>query len=102
MNKSKEFLNPEYKNAVIKALEYHFPHAKIILFGSRATGTNKPGADIDIAVDISRPLKLRELSRIKATLENLPIPLEVDLVDFYDAPEELKNAIKNEGIIWKN
>lgn len=102
MNKSKEILNPEYKDAVIKAVEYHFPQAKIILFGSRAKGTNKPGADIDVAIDIGRPLKLRELSRMKATFENLPIPLEVDLVDLYDVAEELKNAIIKEGIIWKS
>lgn len=102
MNKNKESINPEYKKEVIKAIEYHFPKAKIILFGSRARGTNKAGADIDIAIDDNREIKLRELSRAKATLENLSIPLEVDLLDIYSAPQELKEVIKAEGIIWKN
>ena len=97
-----EVIDPRYKEAVIRALEYHFPHAKIILFGSRAKGTHKSGADIDIAIDVGRSLKLRELSRTRATLENLSIPLEVDLVDLHDAPQELKNVIKQEGIVWKN
>jgi predicted nucleotidyltransferase len=99
---NKESINPEYKQAVIKAIEYHFPNAKIILFGSRARGTNKSGADIDIAIDDNRQIKLRELSRARITLENLSIPLEVDLVDLSEAPQELKDIIKKEGIVWKN
>lgn len=102
MSNSKEKIDPRYKKAVIRALEYHFPHAQIILFGSRAKGLSKPGADIDIAIDIGKPLKLRELSRAKVTLENLFIPLEVDLVDLNSIPEELKSAIKQEGILWKS
>jgi uncharacterized protein len=94
--------NPEYKKAVLRAIEYHFPAAKVILFGSRARGTNKPGADIDIAIDNNTPIKPREITRVKATLENLPIPLEVNLVDINTAPNELKDVIMREGIVWKN
>ena len=102
MTKNKESINPEYKKAVIKAIEYHFPNAKIVLFGSRARGTNKSGADIDIAIDDKRAIKLREISRAKVTLENLPIPLEVDLIDLYSASEEQKKVIDQEGIVWKS
>jgi uncharacterized protein len=94
--------DPKYKEAVLKAIAYHFPEAKVILFGSRARGTNLPGADIDIAIDTGSPIMPRDVTRIKATLENLPIPVEVDLVDLNLAPQELKDIIKREGIIWKN
>lgn len=55
--------NPEYKRAIIRAIEYHFPTAKVILFGLRARGTNRPGADVDIAIDNGAAVKLREINR---------------------------------------
>ena len=102
MHNPKEELNPRYKEAIIKALEYHFPRAKIILFGSRARGSNQSGADIDIAIDTGSQLKLRDMSRARTTLENLFIPLEVDLVDLHGISDELKQVIQNEGLLWKN
>jgi predicted nucleotidyltransferase len=44
-------INQKYQDAIVRALEYHFPNAKIILFGSRARATHKEGADVDVAVD---------------------------------------------------
>lgn len=96
-----ENVKPEYKQAVLKAIHYHFPAARVILFGSRARGTNQPGADIDIAIDVGEPIKLGEMARVRVTLDNLPIALEVDIVDMNNIPEELKNMILREGIVWK-
>lgn len=96
-----ENIKSEYKKSVLKAIDYHFPTAKVILFGSRARGTNQPGADVDVAIDIGKPIELAEMSRMRGTFENLPIPLEVDVVDMYNIPDVLKNAILKEGIVWK-
>jgi predicted nucleotidyltransferase len=95
-------VKPEYKKMILKAIEYHFSHAKVILFGSRARGTNKPGSDIDLALDIGEPIKLRDMSRIRVTLENLPISLQMDIVDMHNIPDMLKDIIAQEGIVWKN
>lgn len=95
-------INPKYKDAILRALEYHFPEAKIILFGSRARMTHKEGADVDVAVDTGERIQLRELQRARVTLENLPIPLIVDVVDFHNIPTLLQETILDEGIIWKN
>jgi predicted nucleotidyltransferase len=73
-----------------------------MLFGSRARGTNAPGGDIDVAIDIGQPIKLREMTRIRATLENLPISLEIDIVDMHNIPDELKAIIMAEGVVWKD
>ncbi len=102
MSKSKENINKQFKEEIIRALDYHFPKSKIILFGSRARNTNKPGADVDVAVDMGHPILLRELGRARLTLENLFIPLKVDLVDMNAIPKELKETIIEEGIVWKN
>jgi uncharacterized protein len=95
-------LKEEYKNLILKAIAYHFSHAKVILFGSRARGTHRPGSDIDVAIDIGEPIKLREMSRIRVTLENLPISLEIDIVDMHNISHELKQIIAREGVVWKN
>ena len=95
-------LDPRYKKAIIKAVEYHFPEAKIILFGSRARGDNRPGSDVDIAIDTGKRTQLRELSRLRITLEHLPIALNVDVVDMQRIPEEFKQTIAQEGVIWKS
>jgi predicted nucleotidyltransferase len=97
----KNNINPEYKQDILKVIHYHFPEAKVTLFGSQARVTNRPGADVDIAIDIGKPIKLREMSRARVTLENLAIPLEVDLVDMNCIPQELKDIIQQEGIVWK-
>lgn len=97
-----ENINPKYKELILRAMEYHFPGAAVYLFGSRARGDNKEGADIDIAVDGDKELDLHEISRARVTLNNLPFALKVDLVDMNDIPQELKELILKEGIKWKN
>jgi predicted nucleotidyltransferase len=99
---TKDDLKPEYKKLILKAIDYHFSHAKVILFGSRARDTHKPGSDIDIAVDIGNPIPLSEMSRLRVTLENLPLAFEIDVVDMHNIPVELKDLILDEGIVWKN
>lgn len=94
--------NPKYKQAVLHAVQYHYPEAKVILFGSRARGTHKEGADIDIALDIGSLVPLYEMSRIRATMENLLIPLEVDVVDMQAISQEFKAIILKEGVVWKS
>ena len=95
-------LKQEYKNLILKAIAYHFPEAKVIIFGSRARGTNRPGSDVDLAIDIGAPIKLSEMARTRVTLTNLPIALEMDIVDMHNIPDELKQIILREGIVWKS
>lgn len=98
----KDGLKPEYKKLILKAIEYHFPQARVVLFGSRARGSHKPGSDIDVAIDIGEPVLLSEMARIRVTLENIPLALDIDVVDMHNIPTELKNLILKEGVVWKN
>ena len=77
---AKDGLKLEYKKLILKAIDYHFPQARVVLFGSRARGS----------------------ARIRVTLENLPLALDIDVVDMHNIPTELKNLILKEGIVWKN
>ncbi len=96
-----EQINPKYKKEVIHAVEYHFPQAKIILFGSRARGTAKEGSDINIAIDAGSAIHPREIVRIHATMENLTIPLFVNVVDLNSIDQNFKELIFKTAIIWK-
>jgi predicted nucleotidyltransferase len=91
----------QHKPIIIKAVEYHYPHAKIYLFGSWATGQNRPNSDIDLALDIGEPIDLHELDRIKRTIDNLDIPRKIDVVDIHGVSEDFKRMILKERIAWK-
>ncbi len=99
---TKTGLKAEYKRLILKAIDYHFPQAKVILFGSRARGTHKSGSDIDLALDIGEPIQLSEMARARVTLENLPLALDVDIVDMNNIPIELKEIILRDGVVWKD
>lgn len=91
----------KYKDAIIKIIEIFFPQAKIYLFGSYATGTNKIGSDIDIALDIGRPLSFIEINKVARLIDALPMSERVDIVDFAALPEGMKTDILEKGVIWK-
>lgn len=53
---------------------------KVLMFGSRAKGTEQPGSDIDLAIIT---MSAEDLSnRVKADLEDLPTPYLFDVVDY--------------------
>ena len=91
----------EYKQKLIKAILYHYPQAKIYLFGSWATGKNKPFSDIDIAIDIGEKIPLREMSRMAITIDNLDLHNMVDIIDINNISDEFKENILRERIVWK-
>lgn len=91
-----------YKNTLIEIIHKRLPNCKIYLFGSRARGSNKTGADIDLALDSKSAIDLNIFYKIQDDIEETTIPLTIDLVDLYSASETLKNEVKKEGVLWKN
>lgn len=74
----------------------------VYLFGSRAQGTYTPLSDVDLA--IASPVDLTiKLSGLRESLEALPLPLFVDVVDLNKSGATFAAQVKKEGIvIWKN
>ena len=71
---------------------------KAILFGSRASNTEKYNSDIDIAIIGDNDLLFCE--RIKEELSNIPTLLKFDIVNYYDIKNpNLKNHIDKYGIV---
>ena len=74
---------------------------KAILFGSRASNTEKYNSDIDIAIVCDNDLLFCE--RIKEELSNLPTLLKFDIINYYDIKNpNLKNHIDEAGIVIYN
>ena len=73
------FMNIEtIKNAVLKLID-QYPISKVILFGSRANGTNRENSDIDLIMEFYAPVTLITLSAIKRSLEEM-LHLSVDVI----------------------
>lgn len=89
-----------YQEKIIKTLQHLFPHASVYLFGSRARSTNRETSDIDIAINTGNKLSKRQMRIAREALEDLNIPLSIDLVDMNNVQEELRTKIKNEGVVW--
>lgn len=90
------------KEKLIALLDALFPGIKITLFGSRARGNYKERSDYDLALDIGRRITRLELAQAQNVLEALNIPQKLDLVDVYAIPEEMKEIIRKEGVVWKD
>lgn len=73
----------------------------VFLFGSRAKGSNKWHADIDIGFLSEKEIDPRLLRKISDDLEESRVPFHVDLVDFSKVQDRFKKAAMKEVVWWK-
>ncbi|MGP1514992.1 MAG: nucleotidyltransferase domain-containing protein [Bacteroidales bacterium] len=67
---------------------------KVLLFGSRAKGTQNPVSDIDITI-IGKNITHKDLSEITSDLNDLLLPYEIDISIF----DEIDNIALKERIL---
>ena len=79
-----------------------FPTAKIILFGSRARGDNKPMSDIDLAIDAGEKINRLDIAQALNVVEALNIPFKIDIVDYRSVPEVMQKFIDRDGVLWSD
>ncbi|MDR9416211.1 MAG: nucleotidyltransferase domain-containing protein [Gracilimonas sp.] len=87
---------------VNKILKKHFPEAQVIVFGSRAFGTNKTYSDLDLAIYFDNH-EITSMSLANATQDFIEsdLPFSVDLVNLKKVDSNLKAQIINEGKDWE-
>ncbi len=68
----------EIKQIIINTIK-GYPIKSIILFGSRADGTNRTDSDVDLIVEFSAPVTLLTLTGLQLELEEA-LSLDVDIV----------------------
>ena len=56
-----------------------YPFKSIILFGSRASGTNRENSDVDLLIEFIEPVTLVTLAKLQEALEDA-LQLDVDIV----------------------
>jgi uncharacterized protein len=90
-----------YMKKLLEIIHAKLPGCRVYLFGSRARGTHQPGADIDLALDMGKPIDFTIIVSLLGEIEESNIPLMVDLVDLYTASDVFKREVNKEGIEWK-
>lgn len=68
----------DLKEKIISAVQ-GYPIKSIILFGSRANGTNRENSDVDLIIEFSAPITLLTLTGLQLKLEEA-LNLDVDIV----------------------
>jgi predicted nucleotidyltransferase len=94
-------LEEKYLNIVTKILTESLEKDKLNLyiFGSRARGTTKKYADLDLAIDYSKQkLPFKALAKLSAAFEDSLLPYKVDIVDLNDISKEFKSSIESDLI----
>jgi hypothetical protein len=69
----------------------------LALFGSVARGEDRPGSDIDLLVEFSRPTSLFELFELRRRLEEI-LGHRVDLVPKDGLKPRIRDAVLKEAI----
>lgn len=89
----------EYQLNKIKEILLHYPGIHdAVLFGSRAKGINKKGADIDIALK-GKNLTVNDIITLQQKLEELWLPYKFDLILYRNIDEpSLAEHIKRVGV----
>ncbi len=72
----------------------------VFLFGSRAVGKNRPQSDYDVGIYTGKKIPLIIIAKIKNELEEYPIPVDIDFVDFAKVSRSFKKIALQEIELW--
>lgn len=73
---------------------------KVVLYGSRAKGTHKPGSDIDLTL-YGTGIAQREKNRILDELDALDLPYSIDISVFDQLSHiQLREHIERVGVVF--
>lgn len=71
----------------------------LFLFGSQVSGDVHDRSDYDVGILAKQPLNFSLLSRLKGYME--AIPALIDVIDFYNTPEDFRNIALRHVELWK-
>ena len=91
-----------FQSLIQKVIARHvdFNDSFVFLFGSRASGHEREASDYDIGIYTGRKVPLSTIAKIKDELEDYPIPVDVDVVDFSNASEDFKKIALKDIQLW--
>lgn len=69
------------------------PDCKVIVFGSRVTGTSEKFSDLDLVLDCSTSMDWRRLESLKDAFSESDLPIMVDVLDWQTISESFRERI---------
>ncbi len=94
-------IRPKDLQIVQKILGATLPkEAAVWVFGSRAKGKARRASDLDLAINLGRPLTQHESSQLFHAFEESDLPYKVDVVDLCIVNESLKNIIYQDKVVF--
>ena len=72
-------MSNEKINEILSSFIDRYSIKRMVLFGSRAEGSNSPDSDVDLILEFSVPVSLVTLSQIRVDMEDA-LGLDVDIV----------------------
>ena len=73
---------------------------RVVVYGSRAKGTYKPGSDIDLCITEGF-VDFHQMNQLKNQLDDLNLPYTIDLSNFEELTNsELKSHIERVGLVF--
>lgn len=93
-------MRPQDNTIVVSILKSLLPSdSRVYVFGSRAKGQVKRSSDLDLAIDLGRPLTRAETLTLADAFEESDLPFRVDVVDLSIASGTMRKTILNEGLL---
>jgi type I restriction enzyme S subunit len=89
-------LKSDEKVLVLSILRKNLPNISVRVFGSRAKGTSKRFADLDIAVMTDSPLDLRTIGALKVDFTESNLPFKVDVIDWAATEQRFRQLIEKD------
>ena len=93
-------LTQEQQRVVREILSRIIPGRRVLVFGSRITGTAKPYSDLDLAIMGDNPITVRTLRRLRDAFDDSGLPFQVDLVDWAATGEDFRKIIMHSAVEW--
>ncbi|MES2386674.1 MAG: nucleotidyltransferase domain-containing protein [Bacteroidota bacterium] len=100
MTETKEIvIRPQDLRITQQIINMVFPAGvKVWVFGSRAKGTTKRFADLDLAFDANRPMTRSEVMAMQDQFEISDLPYTVDILDLHTVKDYFKAIIEKDFI----
>ena len=89
-------LDPSYLEEIERILDRYVPGCEVRAFGSRVTGTAHRYSDLDLAILRPDPLAPEVMEALKNAFSESDLPILVDVADWHDLPEGIRNMIEQE------
>ena len=89
---------PEDQLAYIQeALARHLPGCRVIAFGSRTNGKARKFSDLDLCIMEDAAPDSRAVWNLKDELEDSPLPIRVDVIDWASTSETFRKIITDQA-----